>query len=106
MKDFMKSLFGRRVLIPIAIIGLLGVFLALYYLVYMPKEQGSFNRNGFRLLAHIADNFRDRVDNYSTSIVTAEIQKQYDHQVRFDINGSLNSALLKQVRQPVIGDVR
>jgi hypothetical protein len=106
MKDFLKSLFGRRVLIPIAIIGLLGVFLALYYLVYMPKEQGTFNKNAFRLLGHISDNFRDRIDNYSTSIVTADIQKQYDHRVLFNTNDRLNAALLKQVRQPVIGDVR
>jgi hypothetical protein len=105
MKDFMKSLFGRRVLIPVAIIGLLGVFLGLYYLVYMPREQVKFNRSAFDLLAHISDNFKDRIENYSTSIVTAEIQNEYNRKVPLSAEQRVTPDLIRQARQPVIGNV-
>jgi hypothetical protein len=104
MKDFFKSLFGRRVLIPVAIILLLGVFLALYYFVYTPKQQAQFNKKAFRILAHISNNFQERIQNYSTAIFPSAIKNDYIYkqEVRWN-DTSIADSKIKEIRKPVAG---
>src|SRR4051812_34482473 len=105
-ESFIQSIFGRRVLIVVAMAGLLGLFLALYYFVYAPEQQVQFNRTAFRVLQNITDNFRVRVDNYSTALVTSEIRKRYTQNLSIPVTTkSVSKRDLDSLRSPLPGDI-
>ncbi|MDQ6815534.1 MAG: hypothetical protein M3040_17530, partial [Bacteroidota bacterium] len=51
----------RKVFVSAALIALLGLFLTLYYFVYIPQQQTAYNKSTFTILKEISDNFKDRV---------------------------------------------
>lgn len=77
MKDGkIKSTLGRRVLITVAIAGLLGLFLLLYYYVFAPEQQRFFNKRAFRVLGRIAENFKATVEYFGTAINNEPLKNQ------------------------------
>ncbi|TKK69335.1 hypothetical protein FC093_08445 [Ilyomonas limi] len=56
----------RRIITIILLIGIIGSFLAVYYLVYMPQQRMQYNLRIFRILHEISNSFKQRVVNYGT----------------------------------------
>ncbi|MEO6455303.1 MAG: hypothetical protein ABIN97_14580, partial [Ginsengibacter sp.] len=54
-----KATLGRRVFVSVALIALLGIFLALYYFIYIPQQEAFYNKRAFRVLDGIATNFKE-----------------------------------------------
>lgn len=63
----LNSRLGRRVLIVLAIAGLLAILLALYYFVYAPNQKNYYNKSAFRILKSISENFKQRINGYDTT---------------------------------------
>lgn len=61
MKSFKVSIL-RHVFVSVSLIALLGLFLTLYYFVFIPQQQDNYNKSAFRLLKEISQNFKDRVE--------------------------------------------
>ncbi len=57
------SPFIRRIITVALFAGITGAFIALYYLVYLPQQQASYNLRIFRILHEIANNFSEGVKN-------------------------------------------
>ena len=50
----------------VLILVIVGGFLAIYYLIYLPNEHASYNSRTFRILREVTNNFTDRLENYGT----------------------------------------
>ncbi|MBV4359469.1 cache domain-containing protein [Pinibacter aurantiacus] len=64
-KDNSKGPLLRNTYILLSIIALLGAFIALNYLVFIPRQQSEFNRKAFRIMHEEADDFKQRVKGYA-----------------------------------------
>src|SRR4051812_44104134 len=56
----------RRIIAIVAVLIVIGGFLSVYYLVYLPEEHATYNLRTFRILHEITDNFKQRVANYGS----------------------------------------
>lgn len=64
-KEISKTPLLRNTYILIVIAALLGAFLALNYLVFIPRQQTEFNRKAFRVMHEEAEDFQERVKAYA-----------------------------------------
>lgn len=64
-KDSSKGPLIRNTYILLSIIALLGAFIALNYLVFIPSQQSEFNKKAFRIMHEEADDFKQRVKAYA-----------------------------------------
>jgi hypothetical protein len=68
----------RNTYILLSIIALLGAFIALNYLVFIPRQQSEFNKKAFRIMHEEADDFKQRVQGYADYF-----QKNHDKSKNF-----------------------
>lgn len=64
-KDNSKGPLLRNTYILLSIIALLGAFIALNYLVFIPRQQSEFNKKAFRIMHEEADDFKQRIKGYA-----------------------------------------
>src|SRR5437868_3614135 len=76
-----KSTLKRHLFVSVALIALLSIFLSLYFFIYIPQQQASYNKSTLRVLKEIAENFSDRLwgyDNASANKVKKNNALKYD----------------------------
>src|SRR4051794_40319718 len=71
--------------------GIAGIFLAVYFLVYLPQQQADFNQRIFRILHENANNFSTRVENYGTVYTTSylNLSKKPDGSIKYNVDDSI-----------------
>ncbi|MDI3321671.1 cache domain-containing protein [Pinibacter soli] len=80
-KDNSKGPLLRNTYILLSIIALLSAFIALNYLVFIPRQQSEFNRKAFRIMHEEADDFIQRVKGYADYF-----QKNHDETKKFKLD--------------------
>lgn len=55
---------ARNIMALVAFAGIVGFFMLMYFLFYIPHQKEEYSKRTFRTLKQIADNFTTRIDNY------------------------------------------
>ncbi|MDB5247556.1 MAG: hypothetical protein JWQ40_1950 [Segetibacter sp.] len=88
--------------------GIAGVFMAIYFLVYLPEQNASFNLRTFRILQKISNNFKQRAENYGTAYSNGLISKTYrEIPISFDsLQKGSDQGFSKAFKNSFIGDAQ
>ena len=54
----------RKLITAVVLIGITGIFLSVYYLIYLPQTRTLYNERNFRILHEASNSFKQRIENY------------------------------------------
>ena len=68
-----RATLRRQLFVSVALIVFLGIFMALYFFIYIPQQEATFNKSAFRVLDEIADNFNARLFGNENAFKNPEV---------------------------------
>src|SRR5258706_2875197 len=68
-----RATLRRQLFVSVALIVFLGIFMAPYFFIYIPKQEATFNKGAFRILDEIADNFNARLFGSENAFKNPEV---------------------------------